>query len=290
MEIFNEYIAAVINGVLLGSIYSLIAVGLSLCYGLMGILNFAHGSIVMLGMYGAYYSYAYLGMNPYVSIFLVAPLFFLLGILLQGCLFRFTMNAPHNNQILLTIGLLIFMNNLALQVFSSNVRTIQNPFLEQTISVHGIVLSYSRILALIVAIVFYFALIVFLKKSFLGKAVRATAQSREGAKISGINESWIYLLMFGIAIMLAGAAGLLILPFSAVYPEVGDIYIVTAFIIIVLGGMGKIGGTFLAAMLIGVTETMGATLLGSSMKHLLPFVVFIIVLLFRPSGLFEKGK
>ena len=288
MVSFHEYIAAFINGILLGSVYSLIAVGLSLCYGVMGILNFAHGSIVMLGMYGTYYCFTYLGMNPYLSIILVAPLFFLFGLLLQGSLFRFTLNAPHNNQILVTIGLLIFLNNLALQLFSPNVRTLHGPFFEKTISIYGIVLSYTRILALVVSVVFYISLNLFLKKTYLGKAIRATAQTREGARISGINESWIYLFLLGVTAMLAGASGVLILPFSAVYPEVGDTYIIVAFIIIVLGGMGRIGGTFWAAMLIGVTETLGATLMGSSLKYLFPFIVFILVLLFRPSGLFGK--
>jgi branched-chain amino acid transport system permease protein len=285
-----EIVAAFINGIFLGGVYALIAVGLSLCYGVMGILNFAHGSIVMLGMYGTYFCFSYLGLNPYLSILIVGPLSFLFGVVLQRFLFRFTLNAPHNNQILVTIGLLIFLNNLALQLFSPNVRTLHGPFIEKTFSIHEIVFSYTRILALAVSVVFYISLNLFLKKTYIGKAIRATAQSREGARISGINEPNIYLFLFGVAAMLAGAAGLLILPFSAVYPEVGDTFIIAAFIIIVLGGMGRIGGTFWAAMLIGISETLGATLMGSSLKYLFPFIVFILVLLFRPSGLFGKAN
>ena len=170
---FHECIAAFINGIFLGSVYALIAVGLSLCYGVMGILNFAHGSIVMLGMYATYFCFSYLGMNPYLSILLVAPLSFLFGVLLQRCLFRFTLNAPHNNQILVTIGLLIFLNNLALQLFSPNVRTLHGPFIERTFSIYEIVLSYTRIVALAVSVVFYISLNLFLNTSGVGKVLNA---------------------------------------------------------------------------------------------------------------------
>jgi branched-chain amino acid transport system permease protein len=290
MSVLIEFLAALINGVLSGSVYALIAVGLSLSFGMMGILNFAHGSIVMLGMYAAYYLFTILGLNPYLSMLLVIPLFFLFGVLLEAGLFRFMLGAPHNNQILLSIGLLIFLNNVSLFAFSANVRTIQIPFLEQGFSIWGIIMSYGRLLAFAIGVIFYLLLTLFLRKSILGKAVRACAQNREGAKICGINVSRIYSFTFALGILFAGVAGLLILPFAGVYPDVGDTFIMTAFVIIVLGGMGKIGGTFWAALLIGVAEALGATFMSSSMKYLFPFIIFILVLLFRPAGLFVRGN
>lgn len=285
-----ELISALINGVLIGSIYALITTGLTLCFGVMGILNFAHGSIVMLGMYSTYCFFVYLGLDPYVSIILVIPIFFIFGLLLQRSLFYYTLEAPAVNQFLVGIGLLIFLNNLAHLIFSANVRTIQVPILEQNFSAQGIILSYSRLLAFIVSIVCYIVLIAFLKKSYFGKAIRATAQNRQGAKICGINIYWIYLITFGIGTALAGISGVILLPFLAVHPDIGDNFILIAFIIIVLGGIGQIGGTFWAAMLIGVAEALGGTYMSSSLKYLAPFIIFILVLLFRPSGLFSKGN
>lgn len=285
-----EFVSAFINGIVTGSIYALIAIGLSLCFGVLGVLNFAHGSLVMLGMYAAYCSVTYLGLNPYVGIIVVAPLFFLFGVLLHIGLFKFTLDVPPDNQFLVTLGLLIFLNNFAQFIFSPNIQTIQTPFLEQTISIQGIILPYSRILALIVAVSCYILIIIFLKKTYLGKAIVATAQNKEGAQIAGINVLWIYFFTLGISTMLAGIAGLIILPFSAVFPEIGDNFVLTAFIITVLGGMGEIRGTFGAAILIGLTETLGATYMSSSMKCLIPFSIFILVILFRPVGLFSKGK
>jgi len=285
-----EVLPAIINGILTGSVYGLIAVGLSLCFGLMGILNFAHGSIVMLGMYATYYFYTLSGVNVYWAILLVVPLFFIFGVILHGGLFRFMLDAPHNNQILVSIGLLIFVNNLAMMIFSPNVRTLQISFLGQGISFGESILSFSRLLAFAMALVMFSSLILFLKFSHTGKALRACSQNRDGAKICGIDVPKIYSLSFAITAAFAGLAGLLILPFSGVYPEIGDTFILTAFIIIVLGGMGRIGGTFWAAVLIGVAEALGATFMTSSLKYLVPFLIFIIVLLFRPAGLFVKAS
>ncbi|MEW6186559.1 MAG: branched-chain amino acid ABC transporter permease [Thermodesulfobacteriota bacterium] len=288
MSFLTEFLAALIYGILAGGVYALIAVGLSLYFGLMGIVNFAHGSIVMLGMYAAYYSFTLLGLHPYLSLVLVIPLFFLFGMALETGLFRFMYKAPHNNQFLLTCGLMIVINNIALTAFTANTRTLQIPFLEAGFSVGGIVISYGRFLAFLVGVVFYLLLTLFLRKTMVGKAIRASAQNREGAKLCGINVSKIFTYTFGLGIMLAGLAGLLILPFSGAYPDVGDTFILSAFIIIVLGGMGKISAAFWASLIIGVAEAMGSTFLSSGVKYLFPFLLFIVVLLFRPTGLFVR--
>jgi branched-chain amino acid transport system permease protein len=289
MSFLTEFLAALIYGILTGGVYALIAVGLSLSFGLMGIVNFAHGSIVMLGMYATYYSFTLLGLHPYLSMALVIPLFFIFGMILEVGLFRFMYNVPHNNQFLLTCGLLIVLNNIALSVFSANMRTIQVPFLEEGFSLGGIIISYGRFLAFVVGVIFYLLLTLFLRKTIIGKAIRASAQNREGAKLCGINVSTIYTYTFGVGIMFAGVAGLLILPFSGAYPEVGDTFILTAFIIVVLGGMGNISAAFWASLIIGVAEAMGATFMSSGVKYLFPFIIFIGVLLFRPTGLFVRG-
>jgi branched-chain amino acid transport system permease protein len=288
MSFLTEFLAALIYGILTGGVYALIAVGLSLYFGLMGIVNFAHGSIVMLGMYATYYSFTLLGFHPYLSMVLVIPLFFLLGMALETGLFRFLYGAPHNNQFLLTCGLMIVINNIALTAFSANTRTLQIPFLESGFSLGGIVISYGRLLAFLVGVVFYLLLTLFLRKTMIGKAIRASAQNRDGAKLCGINVSKIFTYTFGVGIMLAGLAGLLILPFSGTYPDVGDTFILTAFIIIVLGGMGKISAAFWASLIIGVAEAMGSTFMSSGVKYLFPFILFIVVLLFRPTGLFVR--
>lgn len=289
MSVLTEFWPALIYGMLSGGVYALIAVGLSLYFGLMGIVNFAHGSIVMLGMYAAYYAFTVLGLTPFFSILLVGPLFLLFGMLLEAGLFRFLYDAPHNNQFLVTCGLMIVLNNIALSAFSANIRTVQIDFFARTFEFFGVVISYGRSFAFLVGVLLYAFLTILLKKTPIGKAIRASAQNRDGAKLCGINVGRLYCYTFGIGIMFAGIAGLVILPFSGAHPDIGDAFILNAFIIIVLGGMGNISASFWSSLIIGVAETMGATYMSSGLKYLFPFLLFIIVLLIRPRGLFANN-
>ncbi len=282
----NFILQAAINGLLIGGVYSLVAVGLNLIFGVMRIVNFAHGALMMVGMYTAYWSVTLLSINPYVSLLIVIPVMFALGALIQNFLINPIISAPEHNQLLLTLGVSLFLENLALFLWSPDYRIMATPFSSVNYFIGDISLSLVRILAFGVAMLCSAILYLILARTDLGKAIRAASEEREGAVLMGINVRRIYFFSFGLGAACAGVAGATITPFFPVYPHVGGLFVITAFVVVVLGGMGSFGGAFAGGLIIGVAESIGAIFLPGSMKTIVSFAIFILILLFKPTGIF----
>jgi branched-chain amino acid transport system permease protein len=281
----NFFLQAVINGLLIGGVYSLTAVGLNLIFGVMRIVNFAHGALMMVGMYIAYWSVTLLPINPYLSLLIVILALFALGALIQNFLINPIMSAPEHNQLLLTLGVSLFLENLALFMWSPDYRVMATPLANINYYFGDISLSLVRMLAFGVAMVCSAVLYLILTHTDLGKAIRAASEEREGAVLMGINVRRIYFFSFGIGAACAGVAGATITPFFPVYPHVGGLFVITAFVVVVLGGMGSFGGAFVGGLIIGVAESIGAIFLPGSMKAIVSFAIFILILLFKPTGI-----
>lgn len=277
---------AIINGLLIGGVFALVAVGLNLIFGVMKIINFAHGSLMMLGMYIAYWAAAGLSINPYLSILIVIPVLFAIGALMQKFLINPIISAPEHNQLLLTLGVSLFLENLALFLWSPDYRVLSTPLSGINYYVGDISISLVRVLAFLVAVIATIVLYFILTRTDLGKAIRAASEEREGAILMGIDVRRIYLICFGIGAACAGVAGATITPFFPVYPYVGGLFVITAFVVVVLGGMGSFWGAFAGGLIIGVAESVGAVFLPGSMKAIVSFTIFILILLFKPNGLF----
>ncbi len=277
---------SLLNGVLIGGVYSLVAIGLTLIFGVMKIINFAHGSLMMLGMYVCYWTATLLPVNPYATLVVVIPVLFLVGVLIQRYLINPIITAPEHNQLLLTLGVSLFLDNLALFLWTPDYRVLSTPYAQINFYLGDISFSLVRLLAFGLAMLCTAILYLVLTKTDLGKAIRAASEEPDGAILMGINVRRIYWICFGIGAACAGVAGAAIAPFFPVYPQVGSLFVITAFVVVVLGGMGSFLGAFVGGIIIGVADSVGAMLLPGSMKAIISFTLFILILLFRPNGLF----
>lgn len=281
---------SIVSGLLMGGVYSLVAIGLSLIFGVMRIINFAHGSFMMLGMFTTYWVYVLLGIDPYLSLLLSIPLLFVIGMILERFVIDKVLSAPEHNQLLLTLGISMFIENFALLFWSPNFRTLDVPYAKMTTTVGTVMISFPKVVAFLFAVLLTVALYFFLKKTDLGKAIRAASEEKEGALTVGINLKKIYYIAFGIGTACVGAAGTLTAPFFYVNPHVGGVFVITAFVVVVLGGMGNFIGAFLGGLIIGVAESVGAAFIPGQLKQFIIYFIFILVLLFRPAGLFGKAN
>ncbi len=284
------FLQSVLSGILVGGVYALIGVGLTIIFGVMRVINFAHGELLMLGMYASWWIFTRAHVDPYVSLLVVAPLLFLWGALLQKVFINRVLNALPQNQILLTIGLGLIMSNAMLLVFTSDYRILTTSYSSSSFDVLGLSVSQPLLYSFLVTVVITAALFLFLQRTDTGQAIRATAQDREAAQLMGINVRWASVLAFGIGSALAGTAGALIAPTYYIFPQVGSTFTLKAFVIVVLGGMGSIVGATLGGLIIGVTESLAAIYVASGLKELVVFVLFLALLLFRPSGLLGKSR
>jgi branched-chain amino acid transport system permease protein len=284
------FIQSVVNGVMIGGIYALIAVGLTLIFGVMNVINFAHGEFVMLGMFVTYLVYLLVGMDPIVSLLISVPIMFCLGVLIQRTLIARVVGLPDESQILLTLGLSVLLINLTLLIMGADPHSIKTPYKFSSIQIGPILIVLPRFIAFSVAMIASAVLWLFLSRTELGRGLRAVAEKREVATLMGINPKKMHWLAFGIGIALAGAAGTLVTPFRYIYPNVGQSYVLIAFVVVVLGGMGNIPGAILGAFLIGITESLTSQYLALDLSMLGPFIIFVLVLLFKPTGILGKGK
>lgn len=279
---------ACVSGVLLGGVYALVALGLTLVFGVMRIINFAHGALVMLGMYATYYLHVGLGVDPYLSALLVGPAAFGLGLGLQRGIIQPNLGAPESNLLLLTLGLALFLENLALVAFGSDPRSLRVAYAGRTLHLGEAVVTLPRLIAFGASVGLAVALWLFLRHTDTGKALRAAAEEREGALLLGIDVRRLYRFAFGLGAALAAVAGTLVAPFLYAAPDVGDVFNVLAFVIVVLGGMGSFVGALLGGFIVGLARSLGAALLPGSLAELPVFGLFVLVLLFRPAGLFGR--
>jgi branched-chain amino acid transport system permease protein len=286
----HTFVQAALSGLLMGGVYALIGVGLTLIFGVMQVINFAHGDLVMVGMYLAWLMFTRLHIDPFIAVWLTAPLLFGLGVLMQRVFIQRVQRAAAENQILLTIGLGLLLSNTAMLLFTSDYQILTTSYSSASFRVFDVSVSKPLLFAFLVAVVVASALYVFLMKTDTGQAIRATAQDREAAQLMGINVGRTSGLAFGIGAALAGVAGTLVAPTYYIYPQVGHAFNLKSFVIVVLGGMGSVVGATVGGMLIGVIESLSALYLPSGLKESVVFGLFLLLLLFRPSGLLGRAR
>jgi branched-chain amino acid transport system permease protein len=286
----ETFAQSLVSGVLTGALYAMIGIGLTVVFGVMRIINLAHGEMVMLGMFGAFWGQALWKLDPFLSLLLWAPLMFLAGMVLYRFLLRAIIPGGELNTLLYTAGLSLLLANLALFAWTGDYRTISLSYGQQPVRPLGISVAVPLALAFALAIAITAALWLFLSRTDLGRAVRAVSQSGEAAVLMGIDVERVAAVTFGLGTALAGAAGVLLAPSLYLYPTVGELLIVKCFVIVVLGGLGSVPGAIAGGVLLGVVESLGAVYVSSTYKDGIGFVLFLLVLLYRPSGLFGVGR
>jgi branched-chain amino acid transport system permease protein len=252
----------------------------------MRIINLAHGDMVMLGMFGAYWSYTLWKIDPFVSALLLVPLLFIAGMLAYRFLLKAIIPGGELNTLLYTAGLSLLIANLALFAWTGDYRTLNLAYAEVPLRPYGIAVPVPLAIAFGLAVLITVALYFFLARTDTGRAVRATSQNAEAAALMGINVENISMITFGLGAALAAAAGVLLVPSLYLYPTVGEILIVKCFVIVVLGGLGSVPGAIAGGILLGVVESYGAVYVSVAYKDTIGFIIFLLVLLFRPQGLF----
>ena len=283
-------LSALLNGLTTGAVYALIALGLTLIYGVLHIINFAHGASLMMALYGVYALKERWGIDPYVALPLMVPAMFVLGYAMQRIVINRASHGKDENILLVTLGLSIVMENMALLFFKSDTRTIDTAYTLTTVAIGPesaqVMVSLPKLVAFAGALVVSALLIVILQRTDLGRAIRAVAKEKQGARLMGIDVEHVYAMCFGLGLACLGAAASFLLPAYYVNPQVGNGFVLVAFTVVVLGGMGSFAGALLGGLLIGVVESFGGLFLGESLGQVGIFVIFIGVLLLRPEGFF----
>jgi branched-chain amino acid transport system permease protein len=278
--------ASVLNGITTGAVYALIALGLTLIYGVLHIINFAHGASLMVALYGVYFLKEQLGIDPYLALPVMVPAMFALGYMLQRGVINRASHGKDENILLVTLGLSIILENLALLFFKSDTRNIETAYTLTTVNIGPAMIALPKLVAFAGALVVSAVLLAVMRYTDLGRAIRAVAKEKQGARLMGIDVDHVYAMCFGIGLACLGAAACFLLPAYYVNPLVGSGFVLVAFTIVVLGGMGSFIGALVGGLLIGVVESIGGLYLGESLGQVGIFVIFIAVLLFRPQGLF----
>ncbi len=285
MSIFFQQI---VNGLVLGSSYALIALGLTMIYGILYIANFAHGPIYMLGAYFCYFALTLFGIPYLLSIFVSMAFTALVGITAERIVFRPLRDSPHSTGFIGALGLFIIFENIAGVLWGHDFRSFP-PIYPKVIKIFGIYLTVQRLLIVSMAVLLIIALDFLVRKTALGRRIRAVAQDRRAAALVGISVDHVSTMTFAIGSALAAAAGALLGPILVLYPTMGAILIVKAFVVIILGGMGSIRGAILGGYILGVVESLGAGYISSTYRDLYAFVILILVLSFKPQGLMGKS-
>ncbi len=278
--------AATINGLLLGGIYTLVASGLTLIYGVLHIINFAHGSLLMLAMFGVYYLLTKLGVDPYLSLLVMVPAMYVLGYLLYKGLIGKLANGKDENILLITLGLSILIENLALMFFKGDTRTISVSYSDTMVEIGTTLVSLPKLISFVAALVLCALLGLFINRTDIGKSIRAVAKERVGARLVGIDVDRVFAISYGIGLATLGAAACLLMPIFYVSPSTGHVFVMVAFTVVVLGGMGSFLGAVVGGLIVGLTESFGGLFLGESLGQIGISLIFILILLLRPQGLF----
>jgi branched-chain amino acid transport system permease protein len=281
-------VQSLVGGVLFGGVYSLMAVGLTLIFGVMRVVNFAHGDMMIWGMYVAWLLATRLGVDPILGFVAAAAGLFVLGVLVQWTLVDRILDAPHEMQILLLLGVGLILENGALVAFGPDPQRVPSALTRATFWIGPVFVDMARLAAFGVALALTGALWLFLRRTDLGRTMRATADNPYGALVVGTNVRRVYAVAFGIGAACVGAAGALVSPILPFSPSAGLPASVTSFNIVIIGGMGSLPGAFAGGLLVSVAESLGAVFLAPSMKELVSFGLLILILLFRPAGLFGR--
>jgi branched-chain amino acid transport system permease protein len=290
MVLFGQ---TVICGILLGGMYALIAIGMTLIMGVMNIINLAHGSLVMVGMYVAYVCFTQFGIDPYLGMFAAMAVLFVIGCLLQRYMINRLVEVDSilpENQVLLTVGIMLVLTEIARLIFKSDYRSVTTSYSSQTMYFGDMSISVPMLTGFFIAMLFTFLLHLFLTRTDIGKSIRAVAQDRDAAIYMGINSSKITMITFGIGSALAAAGGSLLLPLFYLWPDIGHFFTAKAFIITILGGMGSTMGAGIGGLVLGIAESLGATYISMGYKDIVGLVIFLLVLLFLPGGFRSLAK
>jgi branched-chain amino acid transport system permease protein len=281
-------VPAVLNGLMTGAVYALVALGLTLIYGVLHIINFAHGALLTAAMFAAFFAHKLLGLDPYLAALGLTPLFYLLGYGLQRFVIGPAAHGEDRNILLVTLGLAVVIENALLYFFRADTRTVNLPYAFDVVEIGTAFLALPRVIAFGVVIVATLALWSMMRLTDTGKAIRAVAKEKLGAELSGIDVGHIYAVTFGLGTACLAIAACLLIPTYYVNPHAGNAFVLIAFTIVVLGGMGSIAGALVGGLFVGVAESLSGIFLGESLGQIGIFVMFILVLLFRPSGLFGE--
>ena len=277
----------IVSGLLAGGLYAVVALGMALIFGVMRVINVAHGTLLMLGGYTTFWLFTLYGVNPFVSLVFSFPLLFLVGAFLQRFFVSRVVGAPELSSLLLTFGLSIFMTNMAMLAWTADYRSVE--FLTGSFLLGPIALSKPRLVVFCFALAITWLAFLFLNLTKTGKAIRATSQHRELAQVCGIDVRRIDLITFGLAAGLAGAGGSLVSMMFSVFPEMGGNYVFKSFLVIVLGGAGNYPGAFFGGLILGLTEGLASLFLGAQLSEVIAYILLVLILLVRPTGLF-KGR
>ncbi len=284
MDVFLQVVVA---GVLKGGLYALIGIGMTLIMGVMGIINLAHGQLMMVSMYITYVLFASLGIDPYLSLLVGMPALFLLGVVIQRYLLNPLMKTETilpENQVLMTVGIAMVLTEIIRFLFKSDYRSVTPSYSNATFFVEGISFSVALTVAFFIALLFTGAMFLFLIKTDLGRSIRATAQDKDAALLMGVNTERITVITFGLGAGLVAAAGTLLAPVFYIFPDIGGPFTAKAFIITILGGLGSTVGAIFGGVTLGLAESLGATYLGMDFENIIGMTIFVLVLLFLPGG------
>lgn len=283
MEVLPQLVA---NGLLLGGVFALISIGLTLIFGIVRVVNFAHGEILMAGMYCAWLLAAGAGLNPYAAAIPLAAVFFALGCLMQRFLIQPLLEEDAHIQIFATVGVGTALANAALLLFGANLRSVDVPWARAPVQLLGVSVAQGMLVAFLVSVAAAAGLILFLARTHLGRAIRAVAQNRYAAPLMGIDVARIYVLTFGIGTAAVGLAAAVLSPVYPAFPTVGSYFALTAFVVVVLGGMGSLAGAIAGSLVVGLTDSLAGYYVAPDLKEVVTFCLFLLILILRPAGLF----
>jgi branched-chain amino acid transport system permease protein len=278
----------IVSTLLLGGIYALIAVGLTLIFGVMRVVNFAHGEFLMLGMYLGFWAFALLGFDPYLTLAVSLPLWFAVGWASYRVVMGPIVHASHNVQVFTTVGLSIALQNLALVLWTADARFVRTDYYAVVVRVASAAFNVAQIVAFGIAVALTAGLFAFMRWSYTGKVMRATAQDRQAAALMGIDTDRVYAVTWAVGIACVGAAGVLLAPVYPVYPTAGLQFVLIAYVAVVLGGLGDMAGALIASLVVATVEVAGSYVIGTAWKEVLYLLLFIGILIVRPAGLFGQ--
>ncbi len=277
-----------VNGILKGGLYALMALGMSLIWGVMDIINIAHGAFIMLGAYTTYWMFTLFGIDPFISLLISMLVMFVFGYIIQKYLINLVIRAEIFITLILTFGIEIFITNMALILWTADVRKVKVAYAASNFTIFGVTIPYVRLIAFVLALIISFILFVILNKTRLGRAIRATSQDLEAARLNGVNVSHIYSITFGIGTALAGAAGTLWAILFPISPSMGGHLTLKSFVVCIVGGLGTMLGPIVGGLTLGIIEAFGTNYFGTTFESLISFTILVLVLIIRPKGILGK--